>query len=58
MASLGMVKACHSCKEYVILDASYESQKLERAFDSKHRGHMVQVVQFNEVKEKYKKFEL
>jgi len=53
-----MVKACHSCKEYVILDASYESQKLERAFDSKHRGHMVQVVQFNEVKEKYKKFEL
>ena len=53
-----MVKACHSCREYIFVDSSYEGQKLEKAFDSRHRGHMVQVAQYAEIKEKYKKFEL
>jgi hypothetical protein len=52
-----IIKACHSCREYVRLDASFEAQKLERAFDNRHRGHMVQVVQLNEVKDKYTEFE-
>ncbi|MHA1309789.1 MAG: hypothetical protein ACTSQO_02575 [Candidatus Helarchaeota archaeon] len=52
-----LVKACHNCKVYINLDASYEGQKLEKAFDSKHRGHMVQVVQFAEIKDKYKLYE-
>ena len=50
------VKACHGCLEYIVLDASYESQQLEKAFDSKHRGHMVQIVGLNEVQDKYKQF--
>ncbi|MHA1233305.1 MAG: hypothetical protein ACTSRP_16125 [Candidatus Helarchaeota archaeon] len=56
--SSSMVKACHGCREYIFLDATYEGQKLEKAFDSKHRGHMVQVVRYDEIKDKYKKFEL
>ncbi|MBD3228005.1 MAG: hypothetical protein GF329_07430 [Candidatus Lokiarchaeota archaeon] len=53
---MAVIRACHGCKEYVRLDASYESQQLEKAFNSQHRGHMVQVVSFDEVKDKYKEF--
>ena len=47
---MGIVRACHQCREYVRVEETYEGQKILRAFEKDHKVHPVGSVDIAEVR--------
>ena len=53
-----MVRACHRCKEYVLIDpADPNNQNLIKIFESNHKRHTIVSLSLSEVIENYKNVE-
>jgi len=51
-------RACIKCREYIIIHPNNpENQNLIRLFEVNHKGHTLITLDFNEVKDQYKKYE-
>ena len=46
------VRACMTCKQYVMLREDYKHQRAAEIFDMYHRGHMISTLDLDEVKDK------
>ena len=44
-----IVKACHICKEYIIIVETFRAQMREKEFEKAHKGHPVGTVNLSEV---------
>jgi len=54
-----MAKACLKCKEYVsIIPHDVENQRLIEIFDKNHKGHTLVVINFEEIRESFKRMSI
>ena len=47
------VRACMTCKEYVLAKQEYKYQRAVQIFDASHRGHMLGTLTYQEVKQDF-----